>query len=120
MTGQIHRASKKQKYDPNSGFPTPELVPQTSTRAASPQSLVWPTRGTCLFQIHFLLPALPQPLQVQRPSWVYSMQLQGPGFSLTVQEKDLGLSPSLVTHKLCHPGLITFSQFIPSNMGKKG
>lgn len=56
MTCQIHRASKKQKYDPNSGFPTPELVPQTSTRAASPQSLVWPTRGTCPFQIHFLHP----------------------------------------------------------------
>lgn len=56
MTCQIHRASKKQKYDPNSGFLAPEPVPQTSTRAASPQSLVWPTHGTCLLQMHFLLP----------------------------------------------------------------
>ena len=88
-------------------------VPQTAAWAASLWSLVWLAHGICpyisdTFQIHSLPQASPQPLQAQGPSWACSMQLQCPRFGLTRQEKDFGLSPSLVTHQLCHLRLVNF------------
>lgn len=70
--------------------------------------------------MHYHPPGTTQPLPGQSQSWGCSVQFWCPRFGLIRREKDVVLSPSSVTHQLCHLGQVAIFEPLTWEGGAKG